>query len=227
MARQLAPGGSFAAISRVMAPVPGPSSTTRLPGVERPDRPASLAPAVASWARWRPPSADSSGNARERAGGRASADDSHLCDPWNGLPDYIPSGQVEQALTSRFRHLVVMTRSSSWTTVSNAPAGTVICKSLHAAGQLADELPRDLHALPRAHGLPLPPARIRSRISAGTVTPGTSLAMNSAWRRLSSGVMRGQHGNRPVADAVEERRAAPPTSKTGCVIANSAPASTL
>ena len=87
----------------------------------------------------------------------------------------------------------------------------------------------------RARSRALPPPRARPprraasarRSASGTRTPGTSLAMNSACRRLSSGVMRRQDRNPRRRRSARGTARARATSNTGCVIANSAPASTL
>ena len=50
--------------------------------------------------------------------------------------------------------------------------------------------------------------RMRSTSASGTRTPGTSFAMNSAWRRLSSGATRREHRNPEASIRVEETRRA-------------------
>ena len=68
--------------------------------------------------------------------------------------------------------------------------------------------------------------RMRATISSGTTTPGTSFARNSALRAETSGQMPATTGMR--ACAIEPRkRSSCAGSNTGCVIANSAPASTF
>ena len=69
--------------------------------------------------------------------------------------------------------------------------------------------------------------RIRAMIAAGTTTPGTSLARNSALRTETSGQMPGDDRDARVLDASRGSARAASTSNTGCVIAYSAPASTF
>ncbi len=69
-------------------------------------------------------------------------------------------------------------------------------------------------------------ARIRSISASGTRTPGTSLAMNSAFRALSNGKMPAIDRQPRLLDALQEALEAA-TSKIGRVRTNSAPASTL
>ena len=72
-----------------------------------------------------------------------------------------------------------------------------------------------------------PPCRMRSSSASGTRMPGTSFAMNSAFRSASNGKTPAMIGSRRRLDPLQERARTPATSKTGRVNTNSAPASTL
>ncbi len=67
---------------------------------------------------------------------------------------------------------------------------------------------------------------MRSSSFAGTTTPGTSFAMNSAFLKLANGQIPAMIGMRKSCVASRKRRRQS-ASKTGCVIANSAPAITF
>ena len=69
-------------------------------------------------------------------------------------------------------------------------------------------------------------ARMRSTMAGGTITPGTSLAMNSALRAETSGQMPATIGNAMLRFSSSAMKSSSwPGSNTGCVMAYSAPAS--
>ena len=82
---------------------------------------------------------------------------------------------------------------------------------------------------PSARASSFPPAlaaRIRSTTASGTLTPGTSLARNSALRSETSGQIPATIGMRKLSTRAR-KRSSWSRSNTGWVIAYSAPASTL
>ena len=86
--------------------------------------------------------------------------------------------------------------SSTRSAASTAPDATVICNPWTRPATFSHELPGDRQpflARPSA-----PPRRIACDpdTASGTLTPGTSLAMNSACRRLSSGMIPASTGIR-------------------------------
>ena len=109
---------------------------------------------------------------------------------------------------------------------SIAPAGVEICIPCTSGRMSARSRGRSESLPPRPGPRPRHGASARRR-PAGTRTPGTSLAMNSACRRLSSGMMPAMIGMRTCRRSAAGTSANPSASNTGCVTANSAPASTL
>src|SRR5262245_439701 len=100
--------------------------------------------------------------------------------------------------------------------------------ALHKGSHFGQHLLGNLHAfLPSCNpAAPSGQRRILSSTASGTDTPGTSLFKNSAFLKLVSGQMPGITGMRQCSIRCRKFFSCT-TSKTGWVMANSAPASTF